>query len=356
MTRPLAFLLVPALVAAQRAPAIPLKPANATLAEEFSRIRSVRELADGRVLIGDERERRLVVADLRSGKVDAIARIGSGPGEYRSVGQLFVLTGDSTLMPDWGSQRWLVLDGAAVAVTMPPESPAIRATNVSVTGADVRGHVLGVVFRRPVPNRPFDPTDSMLIVLVKRTTGRADTVGRIRSAYERGRAFGTGEVYAPPLAVGEQALLFLDGWMAIARLEPYQVDWRSPDGRTIRGTPLPFTVTKVNEREKRAYLAREEKAWGRAPQYAPNPVWPENLPPFERDALLAAPDGTVLVRRLPSASVSDTRYDVVDRRGALVRQISLPENRWIVGFGRRAAYLAVTDDDRIQRIERHPWP
>ena len=356
MTRFLALLLLPAVAFAQRAPAITLKQPDAKLPAEFTKIVSVRELSDGRILVSDQKEQRLVVADLRSGKVEPVGRLGGGPGEFRNAGRLIPLAGDSTLMVDWIARRWLVLDGARIAATVPPEAPAITATNAFLLSADRSGHVLADVYARPVAGQRFNPADSMRVIRVERTTGRVDTVGRIRSRYERGRAFGRGEVSVPPLAIGEQALLFLDGWMAIARLEPYQVDWRSPDGRTIRGTPLPFTVTKVNEREKRAYLAREEKAWGRAPQYAPNPVWPENLSPFERDALLAAPDGTVLVRRLPSASVSDTRYDVVDRRGALVRQISLPENRWIVGFGRRAAYLVVTDDDGIQRIERHPWP
>lgn len=356
MTRPLAFLLIPALAAAQRAPAIPLKPANATLSEEFSRIIGVRELRDGRVLIADGKEVRLVVASFDARSVTPVGRQGRGPGEFQSLGRLVSLAGDSSLIVDWGNQRWLILSGARVAVTVPPESPALTATRVSVTSADGSGYVLAEVYARPLPGRRWNPADSMCLVRVERTTGRADTVGRIRPRYERGQLFGRGEVSVPPLAIGEQALLFLDGWMAIARLEPYQVEWRSPDGRTIRGTPLPFSVTKVNEREKRAYFDREAKAWGRAPQYAPNPVWPENLPVFERDALLAAPDGMVLVRRMPTASVSDTRYDVVDRRGTLVRQISLPENQWIVGFGRRAAYLVVTDADGIQRIERHPWP
>ena len=255
-----ALLLLPAVAFAQRAPAIVLKHANATLAEEFSKIKSVRELADGRILIGDERETRLVVADPRSGKVSVIARIGRGPGEIQAVGPFFALAGDSTLMADGFSRRWLLFDGARVAVTIPAEAPVLKTTRGAVMGADRNGRVASQLFAIGTAGRPWNPADSMLLVLAERATGRADTIGRLRSFLDRGRAFGRPGVYmestVPPMAVGDQALLFADGWVAIARLDPYRVDWRSADGRIARGSPLPFTATKVDEREKRAYLDR----------------------------------------------------------------------------------------------------
>lgn len=356
MTRFLAILLLPAVAAAQREPVITLKPANASLAEEYSKIKSVRELADGRVLIGDERERRLVVADLRSGMVSVIARVGRGPGEFQSVGPFVALPRDSTLMPDWGSQRWLLLADARVVATVPPETPAIKIARVMALGADGHGRVLSWKFALATGGRPFAPADSLFLIRVERATGRADTIGRLRSLYERGKLFGGGrEVAVPPMAVGDQALLFADGWVAIARLDPYRVDWRAADGRIARGAPLPFSATKVDEREKRAYLDRLTKKWGQAPQYADD-VWPADLPPFESDALLPAPDGKLLIRRVPTASQPNPRYDLVDRRGALTGQITLPEGQHIVGFGAKSVYVAVTDDDGIQRLRRHPWP
>ena len=51
---------------------IKLPAANASLAEEFTVIGSVRELSDGRVLITDPREGRVVVADLRTGAVQQV--------------------------------------------------------------------------------------------------------------------------------------------------------------------------------------------------------------------------------------------------------------------------------------------
>ena len=57
--------LAPSLIA--QAPEFRIRPADANLAHEFTRIGSVRELADGRLLIGDDDA--ILIADLRSGRV-----------------------------------------------------------------------------------------------------------------------------------------------------------------------------------------------------------------------------------------------------------------------------------------------
>jgi hypothetical protein len=84
---PLLFLVPQALGAQSSAVprTIQLKPATVRLAEEFTSIDQIRELADGRVLIVDGHENRLVVADLARGTVLPLSHLGSGPGEYRSL-------------------------------------------------------------------------------------------------------------------------------------------------------------------------------------------------------------------------------------------------------------------------------
>ena len=36
--------------------------------------------------------------------------------------------------------------------------------------------------------------------------------------------------------------------------------------------------------------------------------------------------------------------------------LSMSPNERIVSLGAKSAYVAVTDDDGIQRLRRHPWP
>ena len=348
----------PALATAQ-VPAIALKPANATLAAEFTGIASVRELADGRLLITDWRENRLVVADLRTGSTTAVSRKGSGPGEFQYVGSLLALGGDSTLVPDRQFPRWLLLRGDVVVATIPAESPALKAAGNMLMGADYSGRVLAARPWLGVNGKAFRAADSLLLVRVHRATGRADTLGRLRSPYERGQAThlpnGASEVSVPPLAVGDQALLFPDGWIAIARLEPYLVEWHSADGRVVRGSALPFPPVKVNDREKSAYRARYAKSFANPPPL-PDAGWPATLPSFDTGALLASPDGRLVIAHMPSADAAYARYDVVDRRGTLAGQVSLTDGARIVGFGVRSVYVSMTNDDGIERLQRHPWP
>jgi hypothetical protein len=45
----------------------------------------------------------------------------------------------------------------------------------------------------------------------------------------------------------------------------------------------------------------------------------------------------------------------VNRRGVLDGQLVLAPNEHIVGFGATSMYVAVSNDDAIQHLERHPW-
>jgi len=105
---------------------IALPAPDATLPAEFTLVSAVRELSDGRVLIVDWSEKKLVVADLAKGNVAQLGRNGSGPGEYLQPSTLLTLDGDSTLLPDSRNGRWLLLHGATIATTIGPESPALR--------------------------------------------------------------------------------------------------------------------------------------------------------------------------------------------------------------------------------------
>jgi len=357
--------LASARVAAQRVPTITLKPADARLAEEFTRLAAVRELEDGRVILADGRDLRLMVADFRAGRVEQISRTGSGPNEYKALSQLWPIGRDSTLVPDANNRRWLFLVGARAAGTTPPDAPAVRTASGGLYGADQAGHVLVTNYDR---RGSQDPTagygDSLLLLRVERSSGHADTIARLRPinaqmfiTRDRAGQPTSVDVRLPPWAAGEQALMFDDGWIAVARLDPYRVEWRSADGRAVRGAALPFTPIRADDREKRAYMSGYASVTAR-PVRDPNTRddWPATLPPFTRDALLASSDGRLLVRRPRTAASNATQYDVVDRRGVLVLQLTMPVNEFIVGFGAKSAYVVVTDDDGIQRIERHSWP
>jgi hypothetical protein len=344
---------------------IVLSPPNASLPTEFTLVSAVRELSDGRLLIVDWSEKKLLIADWAKEDVAQLGRNGSGPGEYLQPSALLALGGDSTVLPDLRNGRWLLLDGAAIAATLGPDTPAIRSGARAPHGADTRGHVIfnagiGVPARSagPMPRR-----DSVLLFRVARASGHTDTVAALKARPTMIKVEGPAErptsisVLTNPLAAGELAALFPDGWIAIARLDPYRVDWIAPNGARTLGSPLPFDRVRLDQREQRAFAARQAVRSGRSAR-DPNsfPEWPEIIPPFLSEALLAAPDGRLWIRRVPTAANPQPPYDVVDRRGVLVARVTAGTNVQVVGFGQASAYTVATDENGIQQLQRRPLP
>lgn len=339
-----------------------LVTATGRIDEEFTRILSVRELRDGRVLIADDQEKRLVVADLRSGAVRAIGRTGRGPGEYEQPGRLIAAGGDTTLMQDGGNtRRWLVLAGDSIVATTAPDQPVIVATAGSLNGADARGYVLA---RRPAPLADIGGSRrraSSSLVRVEFATGRSDTIATVRGITVESQSRGgpptqTIANYVVTGAPADLSAIFPDGWVAVVRSEPYRAEWIPPSGATILGAPIPETRVRFTDEEKRFWhdaLLRDAGS-ERSFDYSTAP-FTEFVASF-RGPALPAPDGTLLVHRERSLAAPGNDYDVIDRRGARVRTIRLPWTERVVGFGPASIYVSAKDDDGIERLRRHPWP
>ncbi|HET6680105.1 MAG TPA: hypothetical protein VFG84_02825, partial [Gemmatimonadaceae bacterium] len=75
------------------------------LADGFTEITHIRELSDGRVLVLDQRESRIALADFMAGTVVQVGRDGDGPGENRSPVLIVPLRGDTTLAWDFIGAR-----------------------------------------------------------------------------------------------------------------------------------------------------------------------------------------------------------------------------------------------------------
>ncbi len=371
----LGLAFIPSSICAQVA-RIALRPADAAHPEEFTVIGSVRELSDGRLLVGDGRERRIVALDFASEAVKPVGRSGSGPGEYRFVTALRPLGGDTTLMTDAGARRILIFHRDSAVATLPADHPAVAATDGGlIFGADRMGRVLT---RRQAERRDGETItgreDSTSHVLIPLRGGRQDTVVRTLnmprvnriSRGPDGRITSSATFPRTLLPAEEQAILFPDGWLAVARIDPFRVEWRTPDGRWVRGRPIPVPLIKLDAREREAHRARYGAPAPPTPATPPPPLplgarppeeYPEHLPPFASgSALQVGPADLLLIRRPRSADETGTNYFVVDRTGRLVGEIVLRQNETIVGAGPRHLYVSERDEDDILRIRRHPWP
>lgn len=341
-------------------PTLALGPRTALLAEEFTFVGSVRELSDGRVLIADTNEDRLVVADWRSGRVRSIGRTGAGPAEFEGVGALIAMSGDSTLLLDAGSRsRWLILDRDSIVATITSTDSSLRVARTSIFGAARDGSVLGTKFALEPPDRSGIQRASAVALRIDRRSGRVDTVTRIRGrGVGRRPAPGSTNVIAFQLilAVEDQVLLLPDGWVAVARQDPYRIEWYPRRGTPVVGPVIPWAAPKVDDAEKQAWMQRLRASGSRFPFTVEQLPFAETVPPFDENALRAMQDGRLLIKRMRWSGSRGNEYDIVDRAGERAGTLALPDTQRIVGFGEGVVFVATADENGIQRLERYRWP
>jgi hypothetical protein len=355
-------------ISAQTVTRIPLKPASVSLDADFVGITSLREVADGRVIVTDGRDQALYVADFKRNTASLLGRKGKGPNEWLNVGFVFALTGDSSIMADFGNQRWLLFHGANIVATVPPDHPGVRASPGFVSGIDRFGHILAT---KSAPYRNgvtlVTRADSNALAFVDRNTGRTDTIAMLRQRPQRiavqmdslGRARSVMPSATEPNAQAEFAQLFFDGWLAVVRLEPLRVDWRSPSGQWTHGAAIPLKPLPVDARERKAIEDRRAESREIYKQNGlpvpPALAMPATLP-ANTTISKTLPDGRLLIKRTVTASNPVVRYLVINRKGAIDGEIVLAANEEYVGFGEKSIYISFKDDDDLQRLRRHPWP
>lgn len=334
--------------------------------EGMTHISSVRELSDGRLLLTDPREQRLVVLDFGERSLQQIGRRGQGPREYEYPGRLYPLGGDSTLLTDIGTHRWFLLDETTIVGTFSATRVPNRRVLSDLSGASRAGSVLGVEDYLPGYNDfPGDraTSDSLRVLLFGQALASdeaqwVDTVaqvgGRGRFGVRRVREGPYVHINPSPVAPEEEALLFPDGWIVIARAEPYRVEWRRPDGSWVHGEPLPYSPIAVTREELCFAIARRRTTDDCREDLFPE--FPDELPPFLTGYLFPVADGSVLVHRTPAAAHGGFHhYDVVGRDGALKSVIQLPVDRRIVGLGAEWLYTVHTDELDVEHVSRHRW-
>lgn len=369
----LAILVVTATLplAAQAPRTVRLGPPVARLSEEFSGVISVRELSDGRVLVSDSRDNRLVMADFGTDRIAPVGSVGEGPGEYLGATLLLPLGGDSTLMGSVVSRRWNLIYGGRV-INLAPSAPF---TELLQGAGDRLGSSRGrlVVVRNTRRSSSTQQSDSSFVVLVSPATMKEDTVHqRLRpfepvvSASEVDR---TGSINSPAYRWDDRTVVAPDGWIAHVRPEPYQVSWYDPaSGAWRNGAPIAEPVVRVTAREKEAFEQRRRA--GSSGQIRPQgsnsatgpsvnvvTTWPETIPPFTTDigTVGTTHDGRVVVFPTPTADHPNPRYDVIDRQGVREYQIGVSSNEKTIGFGRGVVYVVSTDEFGLQTLSRHRW-
>jgi len=363
----LAVTVLPSLHA-QEVPTRPLGRPAATFPEPVSSPAGFRALDDQRVIVADQLEGSVTLMNFRSGDRTEIGRQGDGPGEYGMPGPLFA-AGDTTFMLDMGNRRLLAItpDGQILANTIPLGLPS--GIPVIPRGVDARGRIYFDLGGIAVPGLEESArTGKAPLIRWDRKTNRLDTLATVQ--FPPMPPAGPGEVR---ISIGGGAYQPRDDWsvlpdgrIGLARATEYHVEWLG-GGAPVVGPMVRYEPVKVGDDEKNAWADQmasrgmivEVENGRRRSRRPPRPditrmTWPEVMPAFTGTrAVVAAPNGELWVRRAQPAKATGGLYDVFDGRGQLIRRVTLEGNRVLLGFGPSSIFVARTDEDDLQWIERY---
>lgn len=367
-------LAAPLMAQERAARTITAKPAE--FAEPFSVLTRMVELADGRVLVNDNTEKKLGVADFTSGSFTEVAGIGAGPLEYRTAFNLLRLPGDSVLLWDMGNQRSLLLA---------PDGKPVRTIAVGGAGnmmammgqpipreADAKGR-LYAQFSGMDLSAGMRMADSIAFVRLSSLNGKRDTLMMIGAPPGAGRPLaenssGAMLVRAQGFPMRNAWGVFPDGRMIFIHGERYQPEIIMPDGTRRLAAPLPYASVPVTAKDKddhmKAHRAQVARMRITPPPGTPAPrfdgaepeKWPTHMPPILSDVVRVDSRSRAWVRVSDWDPDAGERYDLLDVEGKRVDAVRLPKGTKLVGLGKGSLYATREDEDGLVYLQRYPLP
>ncbi|HTL04720.1 MAG TPA: hypothetical protein VL241_03175 [Gemmatimonadales bacterium] len=351
---------------------VKLSTPNASLAEEFSSIRGVRELADGRLLVSDYIDQRVVLVDLARKSLVSMVTKGGGPREARLPTRLVPAQGDSTLLVDLGNNRLLLLDGAGRPVrTIPAEGFGF----LGVRGVDAAG-----AFYYAVPGWADQAAqlanDSVRVVRWSPRTGTTETVAVVQGERMRSdirQPARTPRIPTVGYASQDGWLLSDTGVLRIVRAGGYRIESRGR-GAPLIGPSYAYQTPLVSSADRVAYVREflattptsgkgENGGMGFSPAASEAEIaamtqgtqFAERHPMFDAGRVVAAAGGRLWVGH-PALQGKPVLYDEFDEAGRRLRTIELLPGRRVLSIGRQGVYVVAESELGVQHLERYPLP
>lgn len=345
----------------------PIPGARVESSHQFSRLAGVRELSDGSVLVVDVLEQAILHVDFRTDRTVVVGRNGSGPGEYTDPYLIVPTHGDSSAVFDQAQWRWVFLASATMLTRT-----VSHATNTfnQMRGFDVRGRI----YFEGTP--AFGAPDSLPVLRLDPASGLIDTLALLRLPRPRPDGETGGVVvegfpgpfgWYGPFAPRDDWAVQDDGTLVIVRVDPYRVDWLTPNGRRTLGQAIDHPPIRIAPADREAWTRRHKSvklivpdADGKQRLITPSTSiqWPEFKPPFEPGAVKVAPDRSVWVTRTRPANDLAQVIDIIGRYGTVTGNATISAGLRLLGLGRSGIYLIREDDDGLQTLIRQnvTWP
>jgi hypothetical protein len=268
------------------------------------------------------------------------------------------------------TRRILYFEGANLIGSLPPDIGMFAFEFGLVVGADGSGAFYAVQSPRlgTLGPRDIGPDDSLAMVRIRANARTMDTVAMLRDApgrvHSRRDSEGKLRPYAisrPAMATSELFAVFQDGWIAIARLDPYRIDWIDPSMRVRIGPSIPSPERAFDGPTRDAYLAKNARTIEELESAPPEmravlmsrfTEFPERVPPFEPTSLVAGTDGRLYLRLAEPGLAARTAYHVIDRSGTLI-EFSLVANARVVSASERFIYVVERDSLGLEHLKRY---
>ena len=353
-----------------------LGPPDAVFPDDFGYVHSAVELSGGHVLVADPLGKALYRVDMDDATRAVVGSIGQGPGEYRQPDAVWPFRGDSILLVDLGNARLvrigpdLVFGGSRPIATFAGDDAPVM---VLPDAVDEEGNAFVSVLGG------YPPPDSGAILRIGLTT--VDTVARYKLREYEVTETDDG-TYVIPIRLSPQDAwgVAADGSVVIVRAGHYGVNWYAPNGAVTHGDTIPHAPVPVTREDMAEDLRAAQRHGGisidvgvredgtRAANFSrggfgpsdeevdyDDYTWHDVKPAFHNAPVRVDPLGRAWVRRhLPADS--GTRYDLFNRRGQLVRALTLEGDRIVAGFGRAHVYIVAFDDVDLAYLERYRLP
>lgn len=339
---------------------------GATSDDVFTRIVGVREMPDGRVLVGDAGARSMLLLSSDLKTVQPIGEKGTGRGAYSSVIALFPTARGGATLFDLDGARLLTFDAAGRLTgtdTVPPASThGPLPIEIAQMDAQGRAYFHG---ERPTPQSNTG-RDSVPLLRRRLTESRADTITwiRIPTAVMTPPADGGPPVFRIPTAFAWRDGFAVDeaGRVAVVRGDDYRVEWfdgttRIASGPRVRATPVPMTDDDRRAAASSGFAVSLVPAAGQ-PRIIPDTVsLPAMKPFFMQNAVRIDATGDVWVERSRAANDRQTTYDIFDTKGTPRYTVVLANDAHIAGFSEMSMYAWMRAPGGKARLSRHtrPW-
>lgn len=313
--------------------------------------------ADGRAFVADGGRTQHVRVLSPDGVVeDTIGGPGDGPGEFRDIGSVVALSGDSLLVQDHRSRRLSVFHGAELmGETALGSESWLRLLGTDGAGRVLLGPPLSVVMGR----RYEEPWLAVPLVRLDPSTAAGDTVGRVD--WDQSLNFGGNN----PFMSGGFATAAGDGFV-VGRGDRPEIRWLDAHGRLHRVVrwpaspePVPDSVVAAWEDRLRSGFADRLStsdidgriaAMKEALGDRPLPLFGRRgqMPPY--GGLMADPGGRVWVAGYDHTPGMAVSYHVLTPEGRWLGSVRLPPGFELLAVGGDRVLGVQRDEFDVQAV------